>query len=185
MLSKHVKQSHRALSVDSSIAKQRAFCAVTVFSRKNMAVTSVNCQTPSSWLVLIFSTELKMWICHRWGNLKIIFRVLALRQSELEMSAVEHSHGGQYTFSTGADPLILIFTSSEWRYCYIGYHQETFMQVLFFPFFFFSLRRSFYVMLRRKKKKKLKVVNMLPVWRRMEYHSSHYQITYCMVIVTQ
>ena len=101
------------------------------------------------------------------------------------MSAVEHSHGGQYTFSTGADPLILIFTSSEWRYCYIGYHQETFMQVLFFPFFFFSLRRSFYVMLRRKKKKKLKVVNMLPVWRRMEYHSSHYQITYCMVIVTQ
>ena len=141
MLSKHVKQSHRTLSVDSSIAKQRAFCAVTVFSRKNMAVTSVNCQTPSSWLVLIFSTELKMWICHRWGNLKIIFRVLALRESELEMSAIEHSHGGQYTFSTGADPLILIFTSSEWRYCYIGYHQETFMQVLFF-FFFFSFRRK-------------------------------------------
>ena len=110
------------------------------------------------------------------------------------MSAVEHSHGGQYTFSTGADPLILIFTSSEWRYCYIGYHQETFMQVLFFPFFFFflqevffSLRRSFHGMLRRKKKKKkkLKVLNMLPVWRRIEYHSSHYQITYCMVIVTQ
>ena len=96
------------------------------------------------------------------------------------MSALEHSHGGQYTFSTGADPLILIFTSSEWRYYYIGYHQET-----FFSFFFFSLR-SFHVMLRRKKKKKkLKVVNMLPVWRRMEYHSSYYQITYCMVIVTQ
>ena len=91
------------------------------------------------------------------------------------MSAVEHSHGGQYTFSTGTDPLILIFTSSEWRYCYIGYHQETFMQVLFF-FFFFLLEG---------KKKKLKVVNMLPAWWRMEYHSSHYQITYCMVIVTQ
>ena len=150
MLSKHVKQSHRTLSVDSSIAKQRAFCAVTVFSRKNMAVTSVNCQTPSSWLVLIFSTELKMWICHRWGNLKIIFRVLALRQSELEMSAIEHSHGGQYTFSTGADPLILIFTSSEWRYCYIGYHQETFMQVLFFLFFFFFFKNKFFFSLRRE-----------------------------------
>ena len=62
------------------------------------------------------------------------------------------------------------------------------MQVLFFPFFFFfSLRRSFHGMLRRKKKKKkkLKVVNMLHAWRRMEYHSSHYQIIYCMVIVTQ
>ena len=60
-----------------------------------------------------------------------------------------------------------------------------------FSFFFFSLRISFFFslrrenVLRREKKKKLKVVNMLPVWRRMEYHSSHYQITYCMVIVTQ
>ena len=80
------------------------------------------------------------------------------------MSAIEHSHGGQYTFSTGADPLILIFTSSEWRYCYIGYHQETFMQVLFFPFFFFFKNKFFFFfkkkflcyVKKRKKKRNLR-----------------------------
>lgn len=62
------------------------------------------------------------------------------------------------------------------------------MQVLFFPFFFFFFKKKFpwYVKKKKKKKKKkLKVVNMLHAWRRMEYHSSHYQIIYCMVIVTQ
>ena len=55
----------------------------------------------------------------------------------------------------------------------------------FFFFSFFKKKFPWYVKKKKKKKKKLKVVNMLHAWRRMEYHSSHYQIIYCMVIVTQ
>lgn len=50
--------------------------------KKNMTVTAVNCEILSSWLVLIYKTEIKMWIGHRQENLRIIFRVLVLRQGK-------------------------------------------------------------------------------------------------------
>ena len=54
------KQSHRTLSADSSIAQRRAFFAVTLRFQENMAVTAVNCEILSSWLVLIYKTEIKV-----------------------------------------------------------------------------------------------------------------------------
>ena len=61
MLSKLVaKQSHRTLSADSSIAQRRTFFAVTLRFQENMAVTAVNCEILSSWLVLIYKTEIKV-----------------------------------------------------------------------------------------------------------------------------
>ena len=56
--------------------------------KKNMAVTVVNCEILSSWLVLIYKTEIKVWIGHRQENLRIIFGVLVLHQGKKNNEAV-------------------------------------------------------------------------------------------------
>ena len=56
--------------------------------KKNMVVTTVNCEIPSSWLVLIYSNEPKMWTGHRWENLIIIFWVLVFRQGKKKIKFV-------------------------------------------------------------------------------------------------
>ena len=64
--------------------------------KKNMVVTTVNCEIPSSWLVLIYSNEPKMWTGHRWENLIIIFWVLVFRQGKKKLSLLAClKHGGE------------------------------------------------------------------------------------------
>ena len=76
-----------------------------VFLNKNLAVSAENCETPSSWLVLIFSTEPKM--CTLIGH-----RISPSSKRTRNVSFWIFPGWPKY-ISTGAEPLILIFTFCE------------------------------------------------------------------------
>lgn len=65
--------------------------SLSVF-KKNMVVTTGNYEIPSTWLVLIYSNEPKMWTGHRWEN-----RVVVFRQGKKKLRLLAClKHGGEW-----------------------------------------------------------------------------------------